>query len=81
MSEREKSDFNRGDTNNDHFSKRGRTTSDDTEPLPKRMKTDNHTDQTITNKSIGTQIYGQLEFPHAFKKYSQTKAGKAVLIL
>jgi hypothetical protein len=39
MSERERTDFNRGDTNNEHFSKRGRNTPD-VERLQKKFKPD-----------------------------------------
>lgn len=39
MSEREKSDFTRGDTNNDHFFKRGRNAAE-SERTQKKQKTD-----------------------------------------
>ena len=40
MTEREKTDFNRGDTNNEHFFKRG-LGSAVTEQAHKRLRTDN----------------------------------------
>ena len=49
MTEREKTDFNRGDTNNEHFFKRGLGTAV-TEQAHKRLRTDN---QPGLNKQTG----------------------------
>lgn len=49
MTEREKTDFNRGDTNNEHFFKRG-LGSAVTEQAHKRLRTDN---QPGLNKQTG----------------------------
>lgn len=49
MTEREKTDFNRGDTNNEHFFKRGLGSSV-TEQAHKRLRTDN---QPGLNKQTG----------------------------